>query len=486
MKRRVSIIGGGLAGLAAAVRLLNLGEENPQTALEIHLFEAAKHFGGRAASYVFSEEGVLLDNAQHITMNCCGNMLEFLRRTNLLRFWKLQREMTFSVRQPYVPGASLERYSFRNSRFLPRPLHLLPSLFGLKYLTLTERFQLLGVLRQIQCSSPAPGLPLREWLEDLCCPERVMALFFEPVILSAFSDQLENVSAHMAQLVFTQMLLENRDAWHMWIPQKPLREIFDAELSPFLEKQGVFLHRNTRVHRVFRNHLTFFESPLTCSSESPQMCSSESPRTFPSEYPSELHSELQSVFPSDAVILAVPWWTAGTVMPELVERKTFQPDIYEPRTIAAIHIWTERPLFPEENRVFPCETIQWIFRPPYGSGSRGVYHQALLSDSDRCCSPDLASLERVAHAELGMLFPDARIQHLRAVRTPASVYSCNTWMEHSRPTFLTPFRSVFLAGDWTATGLPATMEGAVKSGVTAAEETFFFLQNLQETSVKRS
>ncbi len=476
MKQTVSIVGAGLAGLAAAVRLRDLWMEHSQKELEIHLFDASKHLGGRASSYIFSQEEGLLDNAQHLTMNCCTMLLEFLRRTDLFRFWEPQREMTFCVRIPnhsysgYAPCSRLGFYSFRNSRIFPHPLNLLPSLLRLKYLTFLERIELLGVLRQMQRSTPAPGLPFREWLEDLACPGRIMDLFFEPITLSAFSDTLESVSAHMAQVLFSQMLFESHDAWHMWIPQRPLRDIFDAELTPFLEKAGIHLHRNTPVQRVFRSHLRIQENFSSFSS-----FSSLSSRSSSSSAAKE------SDFPTDATILAVPWWSAAKLMPELAERKTFNPNLFNSRTITAVHFWTDKKLFSQNNLVFPKETIQWIFRPPYGSGELGSYHQALISDSDRCCSEDLASLERVTRAELTMLFPEAKISHLRVTRTPSAVFSCDTWMDHSRPTFLTPFRSVFLAGDWTATDLPATMEGAVKSGWTAATETNYFLQNLRET-----
>lgn len=461
-KRIAAIVGGGLAGLAAAVRLHDLTKNQPDSAPEIHLFESGKHLGGRASSHFFAGENALLDGAQHVTMNCCPAMLQFLERTDLRQFWSLQEEMTFCVRHPvrsalnFVSKSSqksgsadspLQFYGFRNSPWLPRPFQLLPSLWGLKFLTRLERFQLLGILRRIQHSTPAPGLPFRDWLEDLFCPDRVAELFFEPVILSAFSDQAENVSAGIAQSIFQQMLLGPRDAWHLWLPRKPLREIFDAELTPTLERLGIRIHRQTPVQRVFPGRLAIRDSRTGADSD----------------------------FRADSIILTVPWFRAGTLLPELVTRNTFNPDVYEPRTITAVHFWADRELFPQPNLVFPRETIQWLFRPsfPVSASQPGVYHQALLSDSDRCVSTDPEALERLVRAELMMLFPESRILHLRVSRTPAAVFSCNAWMEHSRPGALTPFQSIFLAGDWTETGLPATMESAVRSGNRAAEEAAF-------------
>jgi len=477
-KRTVAIVGAGLSGISAAVRLWDLAKDVEKNGtpmpLEIHLFESSAFLGGRASSRFLSEEGVSLDGAQHLTMNCCTAMLEFLRRTELLRFWKLQTEMTFCVRSGASEGTGpLRFFPFRNSRFLPQPFHLLPALWGLGHLSRLERLQLLGVCRQIQRSTPASGSTFHAWLEELGCPAPVLNHFFDPVILSAFSDQMENVSAGIAKTVFRRMFFETKEGWHFWIPQSPLREIFDGGLTPFLEKMGIRLHRLTSVQRIVPGRLLVLDPKNGTRSE----------------------------FRADSVILAVPWFQAGKLLPELVSLDVFHPERFEPRTIAAVHFWTDRVLFPQPDLVLPRETIQWIFRPPFGfeqqkvpavshSGTasvssaerirNGFYHQALLSDADRCVSAKPQALEQLVRAELQMLFPEAQFLHFRTTRCPAAVFSCNTWMEHSRPTMLTPFPSIFLAGDWTATQLPATMESAVVSGNRAAEETFYFLKNLQE------
>ena len=493
-KRTVAIVGAGLSGAAAAVRLWDLAKElehrGSSMPLEIHLFEASAILGGRASSRFLPEEDLLLDGAQHLTMNCCTAMLEFLRRTDLLRFWKLQTEMTFCVRSGASETAGpLRFFPFRNSASLPQPFHLLPALWGLGHLNRLERLQLLGICRQIQKSTPNSGDSFRAWMEKLGCPASVADHFFDPVILSAFSDQMENVSAGIAKTVFRRMFLETKDGWHFWIPQCPLREIFDANLTPFLERSGIRIHRQTPVRRIVPGRLLIQDTK----------------------------SGLRSEFAADSVILAVPWFQAGKLLPELVSLDLFQPERFEPRTISAVHFWTDRVLFPQPNLVLPRETIQWIFRPPFGPEvpnsahhsdglqepdpklrflpenvgpetcspaervRHGFYHQVLLSDADRCVSAKPQALEQLVRAELQMLFPEARFLHFRTTRCPAAVFSCSTWMEHSRPTMLTPFPSIFLAGDWTATQLPATMESAVVSGSLAAEETFHFLKNLHES-----
>ncbi len=460
IKRTVAVVGAGLSGLAAAVRLHDLAknwdkETGGKFPLEIHLFEVSGVLGGRASSRFCPERNVWLDNSQHVAMNCCHELLDFLKRTELLEYWKLQREMTFCVRRPPFSGKSNLRFMpFRNSRWLPRPLHLLPALCGLKFLSRLERFELLGICQQIRKSKPAEGISISEWLDDLFCPDRVMNLFFEPVILSAFSEQLENVSARAAQKLFQEVFFSSRDGWHIWIPQRPLREIFDTALTLVLEKMGIHVHRRTSVKRVHDGRLTVSDSEAGSLAE----------------------------FSADAVILAVPWFQAGKIFPELVSCRTLNPDFFEPRTIASVHFWSDRELFSCANLVLPQETIQWIFRPPFIFEEKGICYQALLSDSDHCAAIDPSVLEHLVHEELKMLFPEANFRDFFVRRSPAAVFSCGTQLDEGRPTFLTPIPSVFLAGDWTATGLPATMESAVRSGHIAAAESFEFLQNLPEST----
>lgn len=455
-KRRVAIVGGGLAGLAAAVRLAELVREKSTcgktdgSSLEIHLFESGKHLGGRAGSVFLREENVLLDGAQHITMNCCTEMMDFLRKTDLIRFWKEEKCMTFCVREPENGTSPLRFYPFRNAEWLPTPFQLAPALCGMGFLTVGERIQLPILLRKIQKKCPAPGLPLRAWLEELGCSDRLMTQFFEPVTLSAFSEQLESVSARLAQTVLRRMF-GPRNAWHFWRPTRPLREIFDAEFTPILEKLGIHIHRQTPITRVLPEGVRFRNYEMTGTAT-------------------------EQDFPADVVILAVPWFRVGKIYPELETHGLLRTEIFEPRSIAAVHFWTEKPLFRQEHLVFPSETIQWIFRPEFGSLSElGVYHQVLISDANRMVSPQNTALERVVRAELQMLFPSAKVKHFRVTRMPNAVFSPNPWMEHARPTALTPYPNVFLAGDWTATDLPATMESAIVSGNAAARETIYFL-----------
>lgn len=441
-RRAVAVVGGGLAGLSAAWDLCTLPDAAP---CDVHLFEGRRVLGGRATSRYFFDEKLLLDNAQHVAMNACVEFLDFLRKTDLLRFWKCQPEMTFVARDlRRGHGAPPRFYPFRDGKF-----GLSPSLWGLRFLTPMERLRVACLLGKALGEKNAHGWNFEEWLARNACSSRLSRLFFDPVLLSAFSDRASSISFRLAQGVLRRMFAGERGAWHLWIPQRPLSEIFDRELGAKLATlENLHVHRGLKVQRV-------------CPTQDAGGLHLEG-----------VHFQKRNHFrlPFDAVILAVPWDVAGRILPQLVTRNVLRPQIFEPRCISAVHVWTAEPMFAQPNLVTAGETVQWLFRPPFAPSPLGHYHQALISDSDGTCSARLETLAGVVNHELLELFPGVEIRRMHATRTPHAVFAPTTAVEHERPTFATPFPNVFLAGDWTATDLPATMEGAVTSGRRAARE----------------
>ena len=489
--KKIAILGAGLAGLSAAVKLLTEGGDS----VEVHLFEQSRFMGGRVSSFRESVSGKLLDTVQHVSMRCCHATMRFLKRTGLEACGSFQKEIVFSsfaekwqpglerdvverndrIELPErfpLPGNRLEiedhspllsgRYAslreasvpavmscLRNSLFLPAPFHLLGSVLRLKFLTFRQRLALLSVARRIQMETPPENASsFSAWLETLGCEESLRRLFWDTLILSAFSDSSENVPAQMAKDILTQMLLDRADGWHLWVPDRPLQMIFHDEMLRFLQTFPRFhFHPLTQIKRIHPEEDGTF-TLITAHGSQP---------TF------------------TACISAVPWHAAGRIFPELVTQKILRPECFIPRTISAVHAWYDRPLFsPAQNLAIPGMTTQWIFRHPWGDADfaehgRGFYHQLMLSDSDTCCSSRPEIIQSALTAEVAEMFPAAKLLHAKTVCVPASVFSPAA-AESARPQHITPWRNLFLAGDWTATGFPATMESAIISGEIAAEK----------------
>lgn len=470
--KKIAILGGGLAGMAAAARLL---KESAGRA-EVHLFEQSRFLGGRLASFREPRTGVLLDTVQHVSMKCCDATMRFLAETELADARSFQREMVFGT--PAKNGG-LTVSVLRNSRLLPAPFHLLGSVLRMRFLPFRQRVELISLMRRMQSpgGKPEAGATFAGWLDALGCSDTLRRLFWETLVLSAFSDRAENVSAELANTVFSRALMGRPDAWHVWLPERPLREIFHDGMLRFLRRFPDFhFHPQWQVAEVVPDT----DSETASGAFSLTFRTPDAPDA-PGAPGASRGRVTRTDF--DACVLAVPWHVAGRVMPELVRRGVVKPAAFRPRTISAVHAWYDRPLLgPWRSVALPGKVTQWIFRHERADAdfaeragsaaenTRGFYHQLMLSDAQGCCSGRPEILERVMTAEVAELFPAARLLHAKTVSVPASVFSPCVEAEENRPPARTPWRNIFLAGDWTATGLPATLESAVVSGEAAARE----------------
>ncbi|MDO4583121.1 MAG: hydroxysqualene dehydroxylase HpnE [Planctomycetia bacterium] len=442
MDCKIAVVGGGLAGLAAVVKLLRSNAN-----AEIHLYERSPFFGGRASSFWVTSKGIFLDYAQHVSMKRCLFFRDFLQQTGLERFWRTDSCMTFCSRRETEwrhEKKPLWLDDFRNTPGLPVPFHLAGSFFRMRFLNWSQRWEVLYHFWKIRKSTPPEGISFDAWLRGWGASEKVRRFFWETVLFSAFSESPENLSAREVRNLLLEIFGTTPDAWHLLVPQRPLWEIFHEGLQPFwqpyVEKRRFFSHPGQAIQKIECREKGFQLFPVA-----------EEPCFY------------------DSCILAVPWHQVTKIFPPLAEKGLFTPETWKSNSIAAIHTWLEKPLFSQPHVATPGKTIQWIFRPPFGSGQWGHYHQLLISDSDRCASSQSDILQQLAESDLQTLFPDVRIREIRVTRFPSAVFSIPLDSPQKRPSCQTPWKNLFLAGDWTDTGFPATMEGAVKSGFTAAQ-----------------
>ncbi|MDO4574700.1 MAG: FAD-dependent oxidoreductase [Planctomycetia bacterium] len=413
----ITIVGAGLAGLSAAVRLLQkLPPDRP-----VHLFDRARTLGGRAASLFLPDKKIFIDRAQHLSMNACGCFRHFLRQTALEPYWKEQDTLTFLSRDD--SGKNIFS-TLRNSPIMPPPFHLLGSILRLRFLCLNDRLALLRTLQRLRNARLPEGIVFAQWLDAAACPTAVRLAFFEPVVVSAFCDTSENVSARRVHLLFRRVFFGSPDGWHPLLPTLPLQEIFHDKMlaffRPFIAQKRLEIHLGETVERLPRDGTT-----------------------------------IVAVNPESAAELGMPV-PPGRNTPS--------------HSIAALHFWTRRPLFrpPHLSLVGPT-AIQWIFRVPFTDQNGHFGYQALVSHSDVCATSQRDALRQILLDEIHGLFPNIEMLDPHITRVPHAVTPCDVASETNRPGTLTAMPNVFLAGDWTATGLPATMEGAVQSGYAAAE-----------------
>ena len=428
----VAIAGGGLAGLAAACALSEAG-------FRVTLFERRPFLGGRASSYQHPGTGEIVDNCQHVLFGCCTNLIDFYRRIDVEKNIRWYDRMTF-----VEPGG---RSSVLERSFLPAPLHTTPSFLSLPFLDASDKLAISGAMAALM---PLPlrdrGEAFLDWLHRYKQTENSIQRFWKPVLVSALSEDLELVSvAYAAQVVRESMKSES--ARDMGIPTIPLTELY-ASAADYISARGGAIHFRTSVE-AFRAHTS--EVRVTANGEEQGF---------------------------DYLVLAVPFDVLARILPDTPAAASLAAMLSEFRTspITGIHLWFDRQISELDHAVLLDRTVQWMFHKSRLIHARekgnGSYVELVVSSSKSLVEKSKTEIVDLALKELREFFPAAREAQLlksTVIKEVNATYSPRPGIDEYRPRPETSWPRVFLAGDWTATGWPATMEGAVRSGYQAAE-----------------
>jgi squalene-associated FAD-dependent desaturase len=419
----VIVIGGGLAGLASAAALAGAGHS-------VRVLESRRFLGGRATSYEIGtgENAETIDNCQHVLLRCCVNLLDFYRRLGVEDQIHFYRDFIF-----IEPGG---RRSVLRSGVLPAPAHFLESFLTLKFLSLSEKLAVMRGIRAIKAQyKTRPDLDritMLHWLKEERQPPRAIERFWRQILVSAISEELDATAASHGFQVFRLGLLARRDSYQMGVPSVPLGELYAEEKW---KKVGPveFLLRSPVERIVIENGAVQFVIARG--------------------------QELRA----DHYICALPFERVPEVAPEL------ELDVgdFEYSPITGIHLWFDRPVIDLPHATLLDRTIQWIFNKHEG---RAV--QLVASASRSLLEMPRADVIALAIRELEEFLPAARgakLEKAHVVKEVRAVLSAKPGLESRRPLSRTNVRNLFLAGDWTRSGWPAIMEGAVRSGYLAAE-----------------
>lgn len=429
----VAVVGGGLAGMATAAALAGRG-------CRVELFERRKHLGGRASSFCDRRSGLWTDHCRHVALGCCTSFFGFCRRLGLANAFARHETLTFI-------GPDGRRHRFAPSRWLPAPLHLLPALWRLRFLSADERIGIGRALRRL-ARAPQPedrGQVMATWLRWQGQSDRSIELFWKVVLVSALSESPDRIAVPVARKVFLDGMMASRGAHVMYLPTEPLHELFHRRGSRWLTGQGVALQLGVPAELVF----------ATGGRAGGIVLDDGSRRAF------------------DFVVLAVPWHKVRGLLPAALLARL--PEMapmrrFESAAITAVHLALDRPMTPLPHAVMPGRLSQWVFQGAAGEGWHG--YQVVISASHAHEGTTRDALIAQVHSELTAAFPraaGAELLRARAVTHPAAVFAPLPGIEECRPNQVSAVDGLLFAGDWTATGWPATMESAVRSGNLAAE-----------------
>lgn len=425
------IIGGGLAGLSAAAALGSLD-------FDIEVFEARAFLGGRATSWPANapssstsdsegETAELVDNCQHVLMRCCVNLLDFYRRLGVDR--QIQFYRSFHFIEPGGRVSTLRRGLF------PAPAHFLESFLTMKCFSPGDKIAIARGMRAIQKEhgrQDLDGISMLSWLQNHGQTTGAIERFWRQVLVSAVNEELDRMAASHGHQVFWLGMLANRDSYEMGVPAVPLRELYREEVW----------QRLGRVRLRPRHTVTRLEI--------------ERDRIVGIRTGERLHG-------ADYYICALPFERIAGVIPEL----GFNVQGWEHSPITGIHLWFDRPITDLPHATLLDRTIQWMFNK-----SGGRYIQLVVSASRSMVEMSRADVIALALRELAEFFPTVRtatLERAHVVKEVRATFSAKPGMELARPGARTIFGNLFLAGDWTRSGWPATMEGAVRSGYAAAD-----------------
>ncbi|QDT16271.1 hydroxysqualene dehydroxylase HpnE [Alienimonas californiensis] len=443
---RVLIVGGGLAGLAAAAALAPRG-------CDVTVLESRPRLGGRASSFLDKTTGERVDNCQHVAMGCCTNFLALCDDAGLTPYLAEQGEVTF-----LLPDGTVSRLSELRpgGRSLPAPLHLAASFAGLKHFTPAEKRRLAAGVRALAKTRSGEAEDFAGWLAANGQTECLTTRFWEPVLVSALSETPDRMNVADARKVIVDGFLTHPAAWRVFVPTVPLDVLYGEKLLGWLRSLGVTVRTGSGVRYV---------------------------KPGREGEPARVVLRDGGEVEADHVVPAVPHHrAAGLFSEELAEALGLNAAArLETAAISSVHVWFDREITPLPHAVLPERTSQWVFNRTRlhetggeegGGRSEGWYFQVVISASDALKErPQTEVIDEVLN-ELRDAFPAAReatVQHVRMVTEHKAVFAPLPGHHALRPTSRTPHPRVHLAGDYTATGWPATMEGAVRSGFAAAE-----------------
>lgn len=465
MAHRTVIVGGGLAGLTAAVALADRG-------VAVTVLESRPRLGGRASSFVDRTTGTSIDNCQHVSLGCCTNFRHFCCTIGVDNFFRTERELFFIGRDNRVNRLS--------AGVLPAPYHLSGSFAKFSYLTVSDLYRIAVSLRALaKPITAASKSTFLEWLLKQRQSAQAIERFWTPVLVSALSESLDRMDVSSARKVFVDAFLSNREGWQVQVPTVALDVLYGERLLSWLSARGATVRIQAGVDRILVENGRASRVVLRDG----------------------------ETLDADHVIVAVPHWMVLELLPDEWRN---HPDLKRIRElqsapISSVHLWFDRPiLFPEDSlktgngeragaelphAVLIDRLSQWVFnrsllhstgpaRCERRSDLRGTTpqgdsfgYQVVISASRNVPEESQQTITSVVE-ELRQTFPEcakAVLVHSRMVTEHRAVFSVVPGADECRPHQQSPITNLQLAGDWTRTGWPATMEGAVRSGYLAAE-----------------
>jgi hydroxysqualene dehydroxylase len=440
MRYDVVVIGAGFAGLSAAVRLAGSGAR-------VLVLEARSRLGGRATAFPDRETGELVDNGQHVLFGCYRETMAFLSTIGALG--NVRAEASLSVTMIDRAGVKTRL----SCPTLPAPLHLLAGLFEWDALGWTDRLaslRMVGPLKRARREltpgareiAASPGETVEAWLIRNGQTARIREMLWEPLALAALNQSVHQAAAPAFARVLAEAFGADPRLSAVVLPARPLHLMYAEPAREFIERHGGAVRTGAPAALTIDGHLTVEASGDRWGPE--------------------------------AVIAAVPWFSLRALVagsPAGLESILQSAGKMASSPIVTVNLWFDRPVLEEPFVGLPGRAMQWLFDKRHMWGGDTSHLSLVSSGASPLVAMSNPELIATALREVAEALPEVRQATLvrgSVVREPHATFSLAPG-QPARPPVQTPVRGLFLAGDWIDTGLPATIESAVRAGHLAAD-----------------
>ncbi len=420
-RKKVIVIGAGFAGLSAAAYLSNAD-------YIVEVIEASSKPGGRAYSFVEKETGTIIDNGQHILMGCYNETLNFLKMINALDKVVFQKSLRVNFLKENFNCFPLIADSF------PYPFNLLKGLLNYKAISFADRLKLSKFFLKIPFSinSELNKISVEEWLNKENQNEEIKKSFWEILAIAALNANINQASAKVFSVILKEIFFKGNKAAAIVLPGEGLSEIYCKQAKYFVESRG--------------GKIKFLESAEEFIIENSMVVGLKTSRGIIKDF--------------DFVISAVPYFSLKNI-----HNSGIDSDLpLKNSAIVSIHIWLNENRLEKTFYGLINSPVHWIF-------NHGTHLTLVISDADYLSEKSKEEIMELCTAELKKYVGIERneINHFKVIKEKRATFVPTPEAEISRPQTKTSITNLFFAGDWVNTGLPSTIESAVKSGRIAAE-----------------
>jgi zeta-carotene desaturase len=439
--KTVTIVGGGVAGMSAACALAESG-------FSVQLVEQRGYLGGRASSYLHPGVGEVIDNCQHVLFGCCTNLKGFYRRIGVEQ--KIHWTSRMTMIAPGGQRSPLGPFQLGPLR-LPAPLHSAPSFLAASVFTLQDKLALARAMQAMQRPDATADTTesLGNWLRRHQQTDGAMNRFWRLVIASALNAEIDYIALPYAAKVIRELFLNSAEAGSMGMSTVPLSD----------------LYAGVPAHLAARNGSVLLNTPVDGAA-------------WDEELSQWVFTTRRGLLTSHFVVLALPFEAMQKFLPHLppaegADALAAKIEKHQHWPLCSVHLWFDRDITDLEHAVLLDREIHWMYNQSRLQPARGGHYIELVISASRT----FAALSReqaiaLSLKELAEFFPrvkEAKLEKAVLVKEVRATFGVPPGIDSARPSSTSPWLNLFLAGDWTATGWPSTMESAARSGHLAAE-----------------